>query len=74
VWGSTPQLGFNEHEACQRPQASQLHLRYARDLHDLFFVFKRLHFPINCSDNPSGVKPCDHGTLVYGCRMSRTVA
>jgi hypothetical protein len=29
--GSTPQLGFDEQDACLRPQACQLHERYERD-------------------------------------------
>jgi hypothetical protein len=54
VWGSTIQLGFKEPDACQCPQAYQLH-RFERDGQEqIFFMFS---FHTNCSIYRGCIKP-----------------
>jgi hypothetical protein len=77
VWGSTPQLGFDEQDTCLRPRACQLHVRYERGLHEKLFVIKVFHFlPFSSKHgvNPACMKPLrERGTLDHGCRTSPTV-
>jgi hypothetical protein len=60
VWGSTPQLGFDEQGASLRPQACQLHGRYERDLRDLRLDLRlvvKYASTIICSGNPGCIRP-----------------
>jgi hypothetical protein len=72
--GSTPQLGFDEQDACLRPQACQLHEMYEWDLREYVFVVKRFHFPSTTAATRGASTPLrERGTLGHGCGVSPTV-